>query len=142
MAACTPAAETQTHRFQKYGHLLGRRIVGWQFAVQKPIHLPGVVAVVVGNITRRISQALQLRADVPKIRRDQVQNGLAGNLSFALRKALLEPLPGDSLDLQRRAANEDHLLARLLGEGCWGATEHKTGLRQALDPKVLNQLPF
>ena len=25
--------------------------------------------------------------------------------------------------------------------GCWEATEHKTGLRKALDPNVLNQLP-
>jgi hypothetical protein len=26
--------------------------------------------------------------------------------------------------------------------GCLGATEHKTGLRKALDPKVPNHLPF
>jgi fructose/tagatose bisphosphate aldolase len=26
--------------------------------------------------------------------------------------------------------------------GCWGATEHKTGLRKVLDPKVLNHLRF
>jgi hypothetical protein len=26
--------------------------------------------------------------------------------------------------------------------GCLGATEQKTGLRKALDPKVLNHIPF
>jgi hypothetical protein len=29
-----------------------------------------------------------------------------------------------------------------MDEGCLGATEHKTGLRKALDPKVPNHLPF
>ena len=33
-------------------------------------------------------------------------------------------------------------IKNLLNDGCWGATEYKTGLRKALDPKVRNQLPF
>jgi small subunit ribosomal protein S4 len=30
---------------------------------------------------------------------------------------------------------------QLVVHGCLGATEHKTGLRKALDPKALNHLP-
>ena len=65
VAACTPAAETQNHGFPKDGHLPGGRIVGWQFAVQKPIHWLGVVAMVLRNITRGLPQALQPSSRVP-----------------------------------------------------------------------------
>jgi hypothetical protein len=104
VVACTPALETQPHGFQKDGHLPGSRIVGGQFAIQKPVHLRGVLAIVVGNIARGRPQTLQFRAEVPKVRRDHVQDGRAGNRLFALLKALLEHLPGDPLDLQQRAA--------------------------------------
>jgi Transposase DDE domain len=43
VAACKSASETQAHGFQKDRHVPGGRIVGWQFAIQKTIHLLGIV---------------------------------------------------------------------------------------------------
>jgi hypothetical protein len=46
VTGCTPASETQTHGFQKDGHVPGGRIIGGQFTVEKSVHL-GLVAAIV-----------------------------------------------------------------------------------------------
>jgi hypothetical protein len=65
------------------------------------------------TITRGIPQALQLRADVSKIRRDHVQNGLAGNRLFPLLIVAVRKAPRLNRDTPRN--HPDHLEDRSIG---------------------------